>query len=380
MSTSSHQVGINAHLLSRQAGYRSAGVHGYIHNLLLRLPAVEQGANLHYTIYRGTGPPEPGERMAIVRSRWPTGRPWVRILWEQLALPWQRMDLLHSTAFITPLISPWPTVITVYDLSFLHYPAAFTPGRQAYLRLFAQLSCRRAQRVIAISQSTRRDLVRQWKLPAAKIDVAYPGVGGQFRPLPAAELNAFRVRRGLPERFILALGTLQPRKNLVRLVQAYGRLRAQGAKTKLVLAGGKGWLYQEILAEIERLNLDNDVILPGFVPDNELALWYNAAALLAYPSLYEGFGLPVVEAMACGTPVVSSNVSSMPEAAGSAGLLVDPHNTEALANALHRALTEAALREEMQAKGLAQAARFSWTGTAAATVAAYQRVLGEQTL
>ncbi len=375
---SSWQVGINAHLLSRQASYRSAGVHGYITHLIRHLPAVPAGDNLRFTVLLGEGEVEPDEKLSIKRSSWPTGQPAARILWEQVALPLTRMDLLHSMAFVTPLISPWPTVVTVYDLSFVHYPAAFPAARRTYLRLLAQLSCRRAGRVIAISESTRRDLVKQWGLPAGKITVAYPGVGEQFQPLPADRVEAFRARRKLPETFMLHVGTLQPRKNLVRLIQAYRKLQTD---VKLVLVGGKGWLYQEILDEIERLNLQNDVIMPGYVPADELPLWYNAAAALAFPSLYEGFGFPVVEAMACGTPVVTSNVSSMPEAAGTGGkraaLLVDPHDTGALADALDRILVDKALREELQNKGLKQSARFTWQQTAAATVAAYQHVLGQ---
>ena len=203
-------------------------------------------------------------------------------------------------------------------------------------------------------------------------------MGDEFHPLPADQVAAFRRRRDLPERFILHVGTLQPRKNLVRLIQAYRRL---GTDAKLVLAGGRGWLYQDILGEIERQNLKNDVLLPGYLPDDELPLWYSAAAVLAYPSLYEGFGFPVVEAMACGTPVVTSKVSSMPEAAGGedsgAALLIDPHDTGALADALHRALEDEALREQMRAQGFRQAARFTWAKTAAATVSAYQQVLGQ---
>jgi glycosyltransferase involved in cell wall biosynthesis len=272
------------------------------------------------------------------------------------------------------LISPWPTVITVYDLSFVHYPAAFPAGRRNYLRLMARHSCRRADRVIAISESTRRDIVKQWGVPADKITVAYPGVGDEFGPRPAEEVAAFRQRRELPERFILHVGTLQPRKNLVRLIQAYRRL---GSEVKLVLAGGRGWLYQEILAEIERHQLKNDVLLAGYLPEEELALWYNAAAVLAYPSLYEGFGFPVVEAMACGIPVVTSTVSSMPEAAGDAALLVDPHDCDALADALHQALEDQGARELMRTKGFQQAAKFSWNRTAVETVSAYQQVLGQ---
>ena len=370
-------MGIDAHLLSHQASYRSAGVHGYIQNLIRNLPAVTDPQEFGFTVYVGRGEIEPHERIRVRRSRWPTGRPPLRILWEQLSLPWQRMDLLHSMAFVTPLILPWPAVVTVYDLSFVHYPETFTAGRRAYLRLFAQLSCRRARRIIAISESTRRDIVQQWGISTAKIGVAYPGVGSEFTCLPADQVAAFRQRRQLSDQFILHVGTLQPRKNLVRLVQAVGRLRDCGQEAKLVLVGGPGWLYNEILQEIERLNLQEAVLLPGYAPAEELPEWYNAATVLAYPSLYEGFGLPVVEAMACGTPVVTSSVSSMPEAAGDAALQVDPHDTEALAEALHRALTDQALRQEMRQRGLAQAARFSWRETAVATADLYRQALRE---
>jgi glycosyltransferase involved in cell wall biosynthesis len=372
---STWRVGVNAHLLSRQASYRSAGVHGYIFNLLRNLPAVEEGSNLRYSVFVGEGQLHETGPLTLVRSRWPTGRPVVRILWEQLALPWAKLDLLHTAAFVSPLVPPAPTVVTVYDLSFLHCPTAFGRGRRAYLHLMTRLSCRRARRIIAISESTRRDLVKQWGIPPSRILVAYPGVGEQYRPLPAEEVKAFRAKRGLPEQFVLHLGTLQPRKNLVRLIQAYHRLRPEGAAVKLVLAGGKGWSYYPIMAEIESMDLRSDVLLPGYVAAEELPLWYNAATVLAYPSLYEGFGLPVVEAMACQTPVVTSAASSLSEAAGDAALLVDPHDTEALADALHRALTNDSLRREMKARGRQQASKFSWQQTAADTVAAYHSAL-----
>jgi glycosyltransferase involved in cell wall biosynthesis len=188
---------------------------------------------------------------------------------------------------------------------------------------------------------------------------------------------AFRAQRGLPEEFILHVGTLQPRKNLVRLIRAYRQMQTDAP---LALVGGRGWQYEAILTEIEKLGLTDKVIMPGYVPADELPLWYNAASVLAYPSLYEGFGLPVVEAMACGTPVVTSSVSSMPEAAGGdagAALLVPPYETEALAEALSRVLTDGALRDELRTRGLRQSAGFSWQRTAAATVTAYQRALGQ---
>lgn len=382
--TLTRRVGINAHLLSQQAGYRSAGIHGYMVNLLHHLPAASREVPLDYTVYVGQGRAPADDRMHTARSNWPTHRPLLRIAWEQTVLPWQQMDLFHSLAFVAPIVTPWPLVVTIYDLSFVHYPKAFGSSRRLYLRLFTQLACRRARRILTISESTRRDLVKQWNVPPGRIDLAYPGVGEQYRQLPSDEVSTFRDAKGLPERYILHVGTLQPRKNLVRLVRAYAHLKATGESglkgVKLVLAGGQGWLYKEILHEIEKQGLDQDVVMPGYVPANELPLWYNAATLLAYPSLYEGFGLPILEAMACGTPVVTSNASSMPEAAGEspegrAALLVDPYDTEALSEAIHSLLNDSALRDELRDRGFRQAGRFSWQRTASATVASYKRAL-----
>ncbi|MBN1314140.1 MAG: glycosyltransferase family 4 protein [Anaerolineales bacterium] len=374
------RVGINAHLLSQQASYRSAGIHGYIHNVIYRLPDIPNASDLQFTIFQGKGQVPPHPRFDIIRSSWPTNRPAVRILWEQLVLPWNRVDLLHGMAFVTPVISPWPTVVTVYDLSFIYYPESLTAGRRLYLKTFTRLSCQRARQIIAISSSTRRDLVKQWNLSADKILVAYPGVGDQFRPLPAGEVEAYRRRLGLPELFILYLGTWEPRKNLVRLVQAFDLLRRSTSAFKLVLAGGKGWLFDSILAMIESLNLQDHVIVTGYIPMEDLSLLYNAATLFTYPSIYEGFGLPVIEAMACGTPVVTSNVSSMPEAAGEgelcAGLTINPDDTDGLANAMYRACTDNSLRRQMREKGLRQAANFNWNDTAKVTISAYRRALG----
>jgi glycosyltransferase involved in cell wall biosynthesis len=192
----------------------------------------------------------------------------------------------------------------------------------------------------------------------------------------AAALADLRRRRGLPEHMILYVGTLEPRKNLVTLLEAYARCRGETSPESpwppLVLAGGKGWGYEAIFAAVERLGLSEAVLLPGFVPHGELPLWYSAADIFVYPSLYEGFGLPVLEALACGTPVITSNVSSLPEVAGEAGLLVDPTDAEALAEALRQVWRDADLRQEMRTRGLAQAARFSLAALARQTMTVYQ--------
>jgi glycosyltransferase involved in cell wall biosynthesis len=391
-------VAINAHLLSGRAWYRSAGVHQYIHHLLRYLGqrgADEAGeyARLRYTVLLGEGVLAPDvadggdkyiPRLPVLRSRWPTSRATVRVVWEQVVQPWvlRRIgaDLVHGPAFVGPVLASCPAVVTIHDLSFLRFPALFRPANRLYLAVLTRLSARRARRLIAVSAETASEVTRLLGVPAERIDVVYHGVDPMFRPLPAGEVAAFRQRRGLPERFVLFVGTLEPRKNLVRLVEAFARIRAGADRhsgARLVLAGGKGWLYDELFARVEALGLDEQVIFPGYVASDELPLWYNAATVLAYPSIYEGFGLPVLEAQACGTPVLTSNVSSLPEAAGEAALMVDPYDVEALAAGLHRLLVDEPLRHELREQGLAHAGQFSWPRAAQETARVYWRALCE---
>jgi len=366
-------VALNAHLLAGQASYRSAGIHHYIDNLLRHLPAADP--HFRYTVFVGAGRPEmPGA--VVRRAALPTSHPIIRIFWEQLLQPLElarvRPDLLHSLAFVLPVSLSCPAVVTVYDLSFRRTPDRFSAARRLYLSTFTAHACRQARRVLAISESTKADVVRIFGIAPDKVDVAYPGLSPAFRPLPRAEVETFRARRGLPDRFILYLGTLEPRKNLDVLLRAFDRLQRQTPPLKLVLVGGRGWQFEKLLKLIQELNLQESVIFPGFLPAAELPQWYNAAAVFAYPSSYEGFGLPVVEALACGRPVVTSNVSSLPEAGGEAALLTPPGDVAALAEALARALNA---EPEQLARGPAHAARFTWAATAAQTTASYHRAL-----
>jgi glycosyltransferase involved in cell wall biosynthesis len=368
-------VGVNAHLLSLAEGYRSAGINWYIYNLLEHLPEVDSGFDYSVFLSEKRYVAEPGIHLRI--SRLPTHRPPLRILWEQLAQPWVMrdagVDLIHGPAFVGPQASKRPYVVTVHDLSFLLYPRGFRALNRTYLRVFTQLSVRRAQRVIAVSESTKRDLVRCYGIPPGKVDVVYNGKDATFQQLPASEVSGFRAEQGLPEQFILFVGTLEPRKNVARLIEAYARL--PGTRPPLMLIGGRGWLYDDIFARVEALNLSNEVRFVGYVPAKDLPQWYNAASLFVYPSLYEGFGLPPLEAMACGAPVVTSTASSLPEVVGDAGLLVDPTNTEELAEAMGQVLADAGLREKLRGAGLARAHKFSWRTTAQRTVSTYRQAL-----
>jgi glycosyltransferase involved in cell wall biosynthesis len=372
---SGFHVAINAHLLSGRASYRSAGVHQYICHLLRHLKQADDG--LRYTVLLGDGSLPSDAVLAALHSRWPTGKAPVRVLWEQLVQPWvlRRIgaDLVHGPVFIGPVCAPCPVVVTIHDLSFIRFPEMFRPANRLYLTVLTRLSARRARRLIAVSAHAAAETTRLLGIPSQRIDVIYHGVDPMFRPLPGEVLASFRRRRGLPERFVLFVGTLEPRKNLVRLVDAFARVGDSG--TALVLAGGKGWLYDELFARVEALGLCERVIFPGFVMSEELPLWYNAATALAYPSVYEGFGLPVLEAQACGTPVLTSNVSSLPEAAGNAALMVDPYDVEALAAELSRLLADATLRQELRERGIGHAEQFSWSRTAQETACVYRRAL-----
>lgn len=379
-----HRVGLNAHLLSLTPTYRGAGINGYIHQLLRRLPEetgeLAPALRLRYQAFLYDRAFEAPAGLHVHRSRWNTRSPWRRIAWEQtrLAVLSRDLDLLHGLAFAAPLASRCPTVVTVHDLSFLRFPEAFRRANRTYLAWITRLSTRRAARVIAVSESTRRDVIDLCGVPEARVVTVPNGVDEQYCPAEPAAVAEFRRRKGLPERFLLYLGTLEPRKNLEALIAAYARLpeRAGAGRPKLVIAGGKGWFFETIFARVAELGLADDVLFPGYVPAAELPWWYRAAELFVYPSRFEGFGLPVLEAMACGTPVVTTTASSLPEVAGDAALLVDPDDTAGLTAALSRVLTDAALRADLGEAGLRQAARFSWARTAAQTAQVYRAILG----
>lgn len=301
-------------------------------------------------------------------------------LWTHSRLSWEMMrrppHLLFVPAHVLPLIHPARSVVTVHDLGYLYYPEAHTSLARVYLDLSTRYNVRFSSHIIAVSKVTKEDLMARYRVPPARITVIYPGCSDIFRPLDEPErLAALKGRYGIADEYLLYVGTIQPRKNLSRLVEAFGILCSrEGKRYQLVMAGKRGWLYRQIYGKVEELRLQDRIIFTGYMPDADLPLLFNGASLLVLPSLYEGFGMPLLEAMACGTPVVASRVSALPEVAGEAALLVDPHDVETLAGAMERVLGDEELRSDLRRRGLERAKEFSWDRCARETLAVLKMV------
>lgn len=379
-------IGINAQLLSFSQNYRNGGISRYIRYLLTEI--AREPCTHEYTIF--VNGPDVTTRLGIqhpqltfLPATWPESRPAVRVAWEQFALPslirQRGIQVFHSPANVLPEFLPRACagVVTLHDLAFLRMPEVLTRPKRVYHRTFTVRSLRRASKIITVSESTACDVTELLGIPSGRMTTVYPCIDERFmQPVAEDELRAFRTRQGLEDGFLLYLGTLEPRKNIPVLIEAYARLRQLTAtRVKLVLAGAKGWLYDAIFARVKQLGLEAEVLFPGFVSDAEQPLWYRAAAAFAYPSLYEGFGIPVAEALACGTPVVTSTVSSLPEAGAGLALTVDPRDVEALALALQKALFDASLREKCQVMAPTVRERFSAAAMARQTLAVYEQAV-----
>jgi glycosyltransferase involved in cell wall biosynthesis len=383
------RIGFDATSAVAQGG----GIGRYTRELLRALAAADTETDYRLFLASRTVPhPLPPLPPNFHMTRVPVHDLWLARLWQRAQFPlpvdWLTgpIDIFHSPDFTLPPVRRGTrTLLTVHDLSFIRDPESATPALRRYLNQVVPRSVARADHVLADSQATRADLIELYQTPADKISVLYSGVNESFRPLTdSSTLNAVRARYGIgAEPFILAVGTLQPRKNYIRLIQAFaaisplsGIFDQQWSAVRLVIAGGKGWLYDSIFDEVERLGLEKRVIFPGFVADADLPALYSAARLFAYPSLYEGFGLPLLEAMACGTPVVTSTASCLPEVAGDAALLIPPTDVAALTMALEKGVADESLRAELIAKGYARARQFRWDESAQRLLDAYRRLLG----
>lgn len=306
------------------------------------------------------------------------------VLWHRLGLPLPvefftgPVDLFHAPDFVLPPIRTAASILTVHDLSFLLYPEYTDKNLVAYLEKVVPESVHRADLVLADSQNTKNDMVCLIDADPGKIEVVYLGVEERFRRVQDdEELAQVKGRYGLSSPFVLTVGTVQPRKNLARLMAAFKQVvSAMNIPYELLVVGRKGWLAEPIYSEVEELGLGGRVRFLGSVHEADLPALYNLASLFVFPSLYEGFGLPPLEAMACGTPVVASNASSLPEVVGGAALMVDPKDTDALSAAMISALTQPELRRQLTEKGLTRAKTFQWRHTAERLLELYKRVAG----
>lgn len=316
----------------------------------------------------------------------PLGERWLYRLWYRLRLPlplqWVTgpLDLFHSPDFVLPPVSGGiPTLLTVHDLSFAHYPQVFPEPLVRYLNSIVPWSVARATHILADSQATKHDLLTLWQVPPQKVTVLYSGVDARFRPVERAEeITAVCRQYRLPDApYILTVGTVQPRKNYQMLIRAFAPL-AQQFPHHLAIAGGKGWLYDEMMQEVTRQGLAGRVHFLGFVADADLPALYSGAALYVFPSLYEGFGLPILEAMGCGVPVIASNASSLPEVAGDAAVLLDPTDEAGWTAVMGQLLQDNGRRARMVAAGFRQARQFTWRKAAKQLLAVYEELLGKR--
>ncbi|MGC9399777.1 MAG: glycosyltransferase family 4 protein [Anaerolineae bacterium] len=363
-------LGIDA---SRALSAAPTGTEGYSYHLIRALlPRLLPRHRVR--LYLRTSPsPEafPGAELRVM----PFPRLWthLRLSWEMLRNP---PRLLFVPAHVLPLWHPPRTLVTVHDLGYRYFPTAHPVGQRLYLALSTRWNARVATHVLADSEATRQALVDAYAIAPTKITVVYPGYDPTLRPIQdAVRRRAVCARYGIDGPYVLSLGRLQPRKNLIRLIRAFAEVCIDHPRLQLILAGPTGWLADPIYQEVARLGLQERVRFPGYIAEEDKAVLFSGAELFAFPSLYEGFGFPVLEAQACETPVLTSATSSLPEVAGDGALLVDPRQTAAIAEGLRRLLTDVELRRALIAQGRVNLQRFSWPRAAASVLAVIERLL-----
>ncbi len=376
-------IGIDA---SRAVAARRTGTERYSFELIRAL--IGPGSEHRFQLYTNGSAHVPGisETPGTSIRAIPFPRLWthVRLSAEMLIRP---PDVLFVPAHVLPLFHPRRSVVTIHDLGYLRYPEAHREADRWYLDRSTRWNAAQATLVLADSQATKEDLAQAYGVAAAKVRVVYLGRDESLaRVADPAGLTAVQARYGITGPYLLYVGTLQPRKNLARLIEAFARLVGAPPAPQdwgrgglqLVLAGKKGWLYDDLFAQVDRLGLAGRVLFPGYVADPDLPALLSGALAFVFPSLYEGFGLPVLEAGACGVPVITSTTSSLPEVAGDAALLVDPQDVDAIAAAMQRLVSDDALRAELSRRGLENVKRFSWEKCARETLAVLLEVGGSK--
>ena len=369
------RIGIDAHSVGTKLG----GNESYAVNLIEALAQIDSVNK--YTIYVTTN--EARDRFT---DRWPNFKvrstlphtPLIRIpLTLSAELRKHPVDILH-VQFTAPPFCPCPVVVSIHDLSFEHLPETFKRRSRTQLRLTVRRSARRATRILSLSEHTRRDIIETYRIDAEKVSAIPLAAADHFRPVADnRELQRVRHKYGIDGDYILCVGSIQPRKNVARLIRAYALLRGNFSADKLpklVLVGKCAWLYDETLRTLEKTGVKDTSVVTGYVPESDLPALYSGALCFVYPSYFEGFGLPPLEAMKCGTPVIVGNRTSLPEVVGDAALSVDPFDIEAIAAAITRLMNNSALRDELSVRGQERARMFSWQHTAEETLKIYTEV------
>jgi glycosyltransferase involved in cell wall biosynthesis len=364
------RLGLDIH----QIGARQTGNETYLRNLLEQFSALSEPHDLRLYHTGSVTSPDPAWRGVLRQIKPHT--PFLRIPFSFPAALWtDKVDLAHFQ-YVAPPVCPCPTVVTVHDISYEFLPQFFRTAERLRMKALIPPSARRAREVLTVSEYSRRQLIEHYRLSPDKVTATLLGVSPRFRVIAdEGWLDAQLARFDLRTPYLLGVGNLQPRKNLPRLIRAFARLKAKGLPHQLVLVGQAAFRGHEVEAEIASRGLQNDVLLTGYVTEDELIALYNRATAFSYPSLYEGFGLPVIEAMACGVPVVTSNVSSIPEVAGDAAVLIDPQSEDELYCALMDVLSDPDRQRSMREKGLNRVPLFDWRKTAQQTLDIYRRSL-----
>jgi len=310
----------------------------------------------------------------------PDRSPAGRLVWEQVCLPSllrkDGIDLLHSPHYTLPILFTGPVIVTIHDLTIFRFPHLHLARKRLFFRTFIYISARRAAALIAVSESTRQDILQFVRISPSKIHTVHEGVSTDFHPIrDDSRIQTVRSRYDLPQDFILFVGLIEPRKNLPVLLRAVKMASNRHETLHLVITGRPGWKYEEVYQLIEQLDLKSRITFTGYIPHDDLPVLYNMSRFLVYPSQYEGFGLPVLEAMACGTPVLTTQVSSMPEITGEVGLLVPPGDVDALAHGIERLWQDPTQCHKMSVQGVQRASGFSWERAARQTLDVYRHVL-----
>ncbi len=365
-------IGIDARLLY----YRQGGIAAYTRQVIEQLAALDNTTRYRILHSRkDTRTLAPGPNFSRVSVWTPSHHRLERWTLGTEIAP-LRLDVLHSPDFIPPLWGARYFVITVHDLNFLYYPQFLTADSRRYYNGQIARAVQQADHILACSEATRVDLIERLGVPDSRITVHLEGVDAAFRPLPEAEVAAACQALDLPRGFVLFVGTFEPRKNISGLLEAYRQLRdVLPDAPPLVLAGRRGWLYESLFKQAADLGLEAHILWRENIPQPLMPALYNAASVLVLPSFYEGFGLPALEAMACGTPAVVTNRSAPPEVVGEAGLLIDPDRPEDIAARLQEVLTDSALAARLSQAGLARAATLTWQQTASVVRRVYEQVL-----